>query len=382
MWLIIYLSFTGVLFIFYTTLILLYRKWFLKLKPFSIPTSFQPQISFSIVIPARNEEKKISNCLQSIFHQNYSSKLFEVIVIDDHSTDQTTKIIEELQKQYLNLKMIRLEDELFGKIINSYKKKAIEKAIEISKNEWIVTTDADCVVKENWLLSFAAIIQKKQPVFIAAPVVFSDDGSMLSKFQNIDFITLQGITAASVSAGFHSMCNGANIAYKKDVFYKVSGFNGIDKIASGDDMMLMNKIKQKFPSQIAFLFCKDAIVTTNPMPNLRSFLNQRIRWASKADVLKDKNIFLVLALVYLLNASLFLMFILSIFNLKLFTFWIVFLLLKSLVEISFIHSVEKFFGRFLFLWIPILQPLHITYTTIAGWLGKFGTYHWKGRKIK
>lgn len=109
-------------------------------------------------------------------------------------------------------------------------------------------------------------------------------------FQYIDFVSLQGITAASVSAGFHAMCNGANLAYRKDVFYRVNGFKGIDNIASGDDMLLMNKIKHEFPNAIGFLFSKDAIVSTSPMPDWKAFFNQRIRWASKADKYKDKTV--------------------------------------------------------------------------------------------
>ncbi|HEX3024281.1 MAG TPA: glycosyltransferase [Chitinophagaceae bacterium] len=381
MWLPIYLLITVALFILYAIPILLYRKWFTQLKPFLIPEFFKPKINFSIIIPARNEEKNIIPCLQSIFSQNYPEHLFEVIVIDDHSTDETANRIKQFQQYHSNLKLICLEDKLNGEKLNSYKKKAIENGIEISTGDWIVTTDADCAVTKNWLLSFAAIIEKEEPVFVAAPVAFCNDGSLLSTFQNLDFITLQGITAASVSAGFHSMCNGANLAYKKSVFYGVDGFNGIDKIASGDDMMLMNKIKQKFPSQLAFLFSKDAIVTTHPMPDWKSFLNQRIRWASKADQLKDKNVFGVLLLVYLLNLSLFFMPLIAFFKPIVLLIWLLFLLLKSFVELLFLLPVGKFFDQSL-LSFPLFQPMHIAYTVIAGWFGKFGNYHWKGRQVK
>lgn len=382
MWLNIFLLLTTILFIPYATIILLYRKWFLKLKPFTIAASFQPQTTFSVIIPARNEENNIGNCIQSILQQKYPSSLFEIIIIDDHSTDNTSKVVQQFQQQYSNIRLIKLADELDGKALNSYKKKAIEKAIGYSNGDWIITTDADCIVKENWLASFAALIQEQQPVFIAAPVVFTNDGTVLSTFQYIDFISLQGITAASVSAGFHSMCNGANLAYKKDAFYEVNGFRGIETIASGDDMLLMNKIKQRFPSKIAFLFSKDAVVTTNPMPDWKSFFNQRIRWASKADQFKDKSIFWVLVLVYLYNVVLFIMPLLAIFYPPLIVYWLVFIGCKTLVELSFALPVGKFFGQSFIWWFPLLQPLHIAYTVIAGWLGKFGKYQWKGRKVK
>src|SRR5207244_3009584 len=98
------------------------------------------------------------------------------------------------------------------------KKKAIELAINESKGEWIVTTDADCIVPIDWLINLASFIQVNDSVFVAAPVKVMDTGTFVSRFQCLDFMSLQGVTAASVSAGFHTMCNGANLAYQKKVF--------------------------------------------------------------------------------------------------------------------------------------------------------------------
>lgn len=382
MWVYLLVGLTTVLFIPYATILLFYRKWFLQLKPFSIPGAFRPLEKFSIIIPARNEEENIGACLHSILSQNYPPSLFEIIVVDDFSTDHTASVVEKLQHQYTNLKLINLSRELEGKSLNAYKKKAIEIGIGNSTGDWIVTTDADCFVTKNWLSSFAAFIQQQQPVFVAAPVVFVNSGTILSTFQYIDFATMQGITAASVSVGFHSMCNGANLAYRKDAFYKVNGFAGIDTIASGDDMLLMNKIKLQFPSKIAFLFSKDAIVSTTPMPDWKSFFNQRIRWASKADKYKDKSIFGVLVLVYLYNLLLFAMPFFAFIQIKIFVYWLILIAAKTIVELLFITPVMRFFGQS-FLWqFPLFQPLHIIYMVIAGWLGKFGNYQWKGRKVK
>ncbi len=114
-------------------------------------------------------------------------------------------------------------------------------------------------------------------------------------------MSLQGITAASVNKGFHSMCNGANLAYKKSMFQQVKGFAGIDNIASGDDMLLMHKIYKQDAAGVKFLLSQQVIVQTEAMKDWKSFFNQRIRWASKADSYQDKRIFWVLALVYCLN---------------------------------------------------------------------------------
>jgi cellulose synthase/poly-beta-1,6-N-acetylglucosamine synthase-like glycosyltransferase len=236
----------------------------------------------------------------SILENNYPKELFEVIVVDDFSTDNTGAIVTELQQEFDNVKLIRLEDHINSKL-NSYKKKSIELAVSFAKHEWIITTDADCIAKNTWLQMLDAFIRKTNAVFIAAPVKFINSGSFISIFQCLDFISLQGITAASVSAGLLSMCNGANLAYKKEAFYAVGGFKDVDNIASGDDMLLMHKIKKHFPDRLAYLFSKDVIVSTPPMPDWKSFINQRIRWASKATSYDDKKIFFVLLFVYIFN---------------------------------------------------------------------------------
>ncbi len=382
MWLNIFVVITFLLFILYATIILLYRKWFIALQPFKVSADLQPQTSFSIIIPARNEEDNIANCLLSILQQNYPSHLYEVIVVDDHSTDKTPIIIQQLQQQYTNLQLIKLTDILKEKQLNSYKKKAIELAVKSSKNDWIVTTDADCLVTENWLKVYAAYIQKNDPVFVGAAVAFTNDGSVLQSFQCIDFMALQGITAAAVSAGFHAMCNGANLAYKKSVFYEVDGFKGIDNIASGDDMLLMNKIKTRYPKKIGFAYNEEAIVKTTPMETWKSFFNQRIRWASKANAYKDRSVFWVLLLIYLLNVALLLLPILSIFNVASLACWLLFLVLKTWVEASFAFKIAAFFKIEFRWWHPLLQVPHIIYTVVAGWLGMFGQYQWKGRQVK
>lgn len=382
MWFTILLAITIILFIPYAIIILLYRKWFLQLKPFTIANNYSPSTKFSIIIPARNEEENIEKCLQCITQQNYPSALFEVIVIDDHSTDNTALLVESFQKKYSNIQLLKLANVLDGNLLNAYKKKAIEKAIEISNADWIVTTDADCIVLQDWLKNYDAFIQQNNTVFIAAPVAFTHTKTVLSILQYLDFLTLQGITAAAVSAGFHSMCNGANLAYKKTTFNEVNGFAGIDKIASGDDMLLMNKIKQKHPSQIGFLFSKDAIVSTAPMPTWKSFINQRIRWASKADQYNDKKIFSVLLLVYLFNVALLLILLLAFIKPILIIYWLILLIIKTFVELCFTIPIGKFFGEIFTGTFFLMQPIHIAYTVIAGWLGKFGTYQWKDRNVK
>jgi cellulose synthase/poly-beta-1,6-N-acetylglucosamine synthase-like glycosyltransferase len=362
--------------------ILSYTFFFNKLSLFAKDNTVKHETRFSIVIPARNEAENIEQCVCSIINNNYPTEFFEIIVADDFSTDETPHIVRKLQQQFNNIQLLQLKDHISSKQ-NSYKKKSIELAVSFAANEWIITTDADCIVKPHWLETLDAYIQKTKPVFIAAPVKFKNNGSFISIFQCLDFISLQGITAASVGAGLLSMCNGANLAYKKDAFYAVDGFKGVDDIASGDDMLLMHKIKKQFPNKIAYLFSKDAIVSTLPMPDWKSFINQRIRWASKATNYDDKRIFFVLLLVYIFNLLLLLLLFLSFFYTPFFFFWLILLLSKIFFETAFMLPVAAFYNqKKLMWWFPLMQPFHIFYTVVSGWLGKFGSYEWKGRNVK
>ena len=366
----------------YCALILNYQRWFLRLKPFIPSTKTQASTTFSIIIPARNEEANIAGCINSILNNNYSTSLFEIIVVDDFSEDATAEVVKQLQGSIPNIQLIQLKNIVPSKI-NSYKKKAIETAITYANHPWIITTDADCIVKKDWLNLFDNYIQQTNPVFVAAPVMFTNNNSFLSIFQCLDFISLQGITAASVSAGFLSMCNGANLAYKKETFNEVCGFKGLDNIASGDDMLLMHKIKTKYPEQIGYLFHSGAIVTTLPADTWKSFFNQRIRWASKAMSYDDGKIFWVLLLVYLFNLYMLVLPFLSFADFFFLKFWLLLLIGKTLFELFFMYTVAAFFSmKNLLRWFPLMQPFHIIYTVVSGFLGKFGKYEWKGRTVK
>ena len=307
--------------------------------------------------------------------QSYSKEFFEVIVVDDHSDDATAAIV----RQFPFVKLVQLKDDN----INSYKKKAIENGIAAATGELIVTTDADCLPTSEWLKTIAVCKEENQARLIVAPVVFENNNSLLEIFQALDFLTLQGITGASVYKNIHSMCNGANLAYERKAFYEVNGFADVDHIASGDDMLLMYKIWKKYPQRIHYLKSKDAIVTTQPMKTWKEFFNQRIRWASKAKQYDVKRIFAVLLLVYLFNLSFLGLLVAGIWNLE-FGIWFLALWLgKTLIEFPFVYSVATFFNKQkLMKYFFFFQPIHIFYTILSGLFGQFGKYEWKGRKVR
>ena len=378
--------------IIYTALIIYYCIGWVSIPSFKLQQGGKLFTTIiSVIIPARNEALNLPVLLQSMLAQNYPAHLFEVILIDDFSTDRTAEIVSAYSDS--NIKLLSLKDYESGDKLNSYKKRAIETGIRKSQGSLIVTTDADCYLPQNWLTTIAAFYEKNNPVFIAAPVAINNSISFIEIFQALDFMSLQGITGASVYKKFHSMCNGANMAYEKKVFYEVDGFKGIDAIASGDDMLLMHKIFKRYPQSVMFLKSTDAIVETQPVKSIRQFFSQRIRWASKANKYDDKRLLPVLAIVYFFNVLMMIIPVISIFynpvlvivncQLSILCYWLWLLFLKIVVELIFLIPVAKFFSKITLLFLfPFMQPFHILYTIIAGWLGRFGSYKWKGRKVK
>lgn len=366
----------------YTGLLLYYLKawlqapWFYPVGP--LPLSL-PYVS--VIIAARNEEEHLPGLLQDLLNQSFPAKNFEVIVVDDHSTDLTADII----KKIASVKYMALQDYMKPGETTAFKKKAIEVAIEQAKGELIITTDADCRVPPNWLETIARFYRQTGARFIVMPVRMEAGRSALGIFQSLDFMVLQGITGAAVYKKMHSMCNGANLAYTKNAFVQAGGFTGINHIASGDDMLLMHKIYTSDPGAVHYLKSQQVMVNTRAEKTMAGFLKQRIRWASKTSHYQDKSIFLVLVLVYVFNLYLLLLFI----YLPLQGSWFLwkaglsFVAIKTVIECIFLYPIAGFFNQKKLLWLfPLAQPFHICYTIIAGFLGKFGKYQWKGRQLK
>jgi poly-beta-1,6-N-acetyl-D-glucosamine synthase len=365
----------------YAVLISYYLKGWRAISSNKEILSTPPLLHFSVIIPARNEEANIGACLQSIINQHYPVNLFEVIVVDDHSTDNTAAIVKSFSAN--NVKLLSLAAYVGNNTLNSYKKKAIETAIQNARGNWVITTDADCIATPLWLQSINAYQQQNNAVVIAAPVKIKLVKNVIGIFQTLDFLILQGITGASLQLKLHAMCNGANLAYSKKVFNEVNCFNGIDNIASGDDMLLMHKIITKYPHQYGFLQSHYAVIETLPVLTWRLFFNQRIRWASKATHYKEKKIVLILALVYFLNVALLGCMLAGFFKPLFWLYAIAFIILKTIIEWPFVKTVAYFFQlHFLMRWFLPLQLLHIPYTFIAGFFGQTGTYKWKGRKVQ
>jgi cellulose synthase/poly-beta-1,6-N-acetylglucosamine synthase-like glycosyltransferase len=344
-----------------------------------IGAGFRPQTRISIVIPARNEAENVEACVASILGGSYPRELMEVIVVDDFSEDGTAGFAAVAGARVVRMETLPADPDRS----QAFKKKALAAGIAASAGELIVTTDADCIAPEDWLQAIAEMYESGPTAAVIGPVAFHDTRSLVGIFQSIDFTTMQGITAAAHQLGLGNMANGANFAFSRAAFDAVGGYRDISGLASGDDFLLLHKIKQRFPAGVRYLKSARAIVRTAPQPDWSSFFRQRIRWASKSGKYPDHRLTAILLVVYLFNLSL----LLAAPGVALdWIGWpqlVVMFIIKFSTELLFLWPVTGFYRkRHELVWFASLQPLHILYIVSAGFLGMAGSYEWKGRKVK
>ena len=371
--------------IFYIVIQTIYTEGWKALPTWTIPPDFLPKTKISVLIPARNEADNIENCIDSIRKQNYPSSLFEIIVIDDFSQDETAELVRNYIKNgHNNIQLIQLAHHISPDEIQSFKKKSIEIGIRHAKGELIVTTDADCITQPDWLRLIASLYQTKKPKFIAAPVNFYQEKNSFERFQSLDFIGMMGITGAGIHTKIMSMCNGANLAYPKAIFTEMKGFQDIDKHASGDDMMLMQKITKVYPDKIKFLKNPNATTFTKTQETLTSFINQRVRWSTKSKGYEERQMTLILFGVWLFSLNIFISLLLSLF-VGTFTLFLGAgqFLLKMIVDYRLLKTTSAYFSRSDLMQTFVKSSIyHLIYIVVVGFLGGVvKKYDWKGRKV-
>lgn len=329
----------------------------------------EPKTTFSIIVPFRNEAENLPILLESIEKLNYPKKLFEVILVDDESEEKY-----DLRSTIYDLKIIPNQRKS-----NSPKKDAIETAIQIAKHNWIVTTDADCEVPENWLEVFDAKINETQAKMCVGSVGYKTELGFLHDFQNNDFLSLQGVTAGSFGIEKPFMCNGANFAYEKDFFKNLNGFEGNNNLASGDDVFLLQKALKLAPEKIAYLGNLN-VVFTKSCDSWKALIHQRVRWASKTSAYENWYPKILGLLVFLTNLSgIFLLFV-PFYQSELIKTTVYFWILKFGIDFMFLKFSSAYFKlpfkNFLssFLCYPF-------FTVLVVGKALFGKFEWKERKF-
>ena len=339
------------------------------------PTIKEAQVSFSVIIPVRNESENIEGILSCLENQSYPKELYEVLIIDDFSEDDTVDRVKKIaQSTNLSIQLIGLTDaDCQGK------KYALTEGVKQSKYDHIITTDADCRMEANWLKSYNNIFDQDLNM-VAGPVSIDGNG-LFGRLQQVEFAGLIGFGAVTLQEENPSMCSGANLGFKKDAFKAVGGYENNFFIPSGDDEFLLYNIMKKFPHSTKFLKESEAVVHTSGHTRLSSFINQRTRWTSKWKYNRNWKVRFGAVLFFLDYLFLFSALILMGIG-KISSYYMVSVLLLRFSSLFlFVSPINRFLkgksSLFPLLILQIIYPLHVLF---MGMNSIFGTYTWKGRK--
>ena len=345
-----------------------------------------PKNTFSIIIPFRNEAKNLPNLVQSLLKLDYPKHLFEILFVDDASKDNSVEIIQKaldtkFSKENSDTIEIKIIENI--RVTNSPKKDAITSAINVAKYKWIITTDADCLIPAKWLNTLNSFIQKVNPKMIIAPVTYSINNSFFEQFQLLDFLSLQSATISGFGIKKPFLCNGANLAYRKDLFKTLKGFDGNSKIASGDDIFLMEKALKMYPENVKYLKSENVLVYTKPQVSFFALVQQRLRWAAKTSSYNNTFGKLVGLTILSMNITIIVAFLLIIIRTLQLDYLILIFVLKFSIDFALIHKSSHFFNQkmnFKFYAISsFLYPIFSVYIAISSF---FLGYKWKDRTFK
>jgi len=335
------------------------------------------EVSFSVIIPARNEARHIMQLLILLRNQHYPKAKHEVIVVDDHSSDATASIVErKIASGFLTNVRLLKADQLNGK---AGKKNALALGIENAANPWIVTVDADCIMGRHWLETLAGFVEQQQPDMILGQVAVVPGRTLFSQLQSLEFMSLTGTAAGAAAIGKPIMCSGANMAFRRDYFEKVGGYNGNEMYASGDDVFLLHKFKKLQGTRISFLKSHGGLVYTRASASLKEFLGQRGRWAGKAGGYRDTFTMVTGLLVAALNLLLTTGIVLGLlFSGQVLLTTLLVLILKAVIDFPIVFSVSGFLRQRELMWLyPALSLIYPFYVTASLFSGFFLKPSWK-----
>jgi len=329
-------------------------------------------IIVSVIIAARDEDKKLPFLLHDLELQNYPQKLLEIIIIDDHSLKQIADLPEIKMRKLQNLTILDLDENSEGK------KAALLEGVTKSSGELLIFTDADCRLKPGWIRSFVSKYLEEKAGMIIGLVDYPQNNGIFGKFFRFDLLSLVLTGSGLANIGLPTMCNGANLLVQSDL-YKKHLKELKSEIASGDDIFMLHAIKKDRSEKISIIKDENSIVLTNPPCNIREFLSQRSRWASKSKYYRDRDTIILSVIVLFSNLIL-------VFGFLNFLFTgnyshIVFLcIVKFTADCLILASALSFFGGkrdiILLPFFSIIYPFYILIIAVRSFLKED---YWKGR---
>ncbi|HQQ98233.1 MAG TPA: glycosyltransferase [Cyclobacteriaceae bacterium] len=328
----------------------------------------------SVIVPFRNEAQNLPVLIKSLSKLVYVIHNYEVILVDDHSTDGSRAVAERLARDGRNIRLICLPEGVAGK------KQALLAGIQASAFDIIATTDSDCQFHEQWLWQVSTYFERAETQLLVGPVKLDAGKSILSRLQAMEFTSLAASTAAAIGIGHPILCNGANLAFRKRAFFEVGGYEGNMNIPSGDDEFLLHKMMKHYRRGVVYLNAPEGVVTSNPVGSLKEFIGQRVRWAGKWKHNGDPLAKWLAVFIAAAHFSFFTLLILFVMNPGM-TF--TFLLIKVILEGVLLAGMSRFYGvPFDALAFGFWQFLYTPYVLVIGLLAQRNNFRWKDRNFK
>lgn len=351
--------------------------WFKNIQYYELHDAPLQYPSVTVIVAFRNEENRVNQLLECLVKQTYPVEFLKIICVDDDSTDSTFQHLESWSNRYPHIQVMKPSSKW-----SHYKgkKRLLQSAIDRTDSEWIVTTDADCLMDKEWLTELMKLSTYK--ACISGPVKFTSDDSIFQNAQQLEFSSLVGVGLSCIGLRKPLMCNGANFAFRKEAFLEVKGYEGNEMIASGDDEFLMHKIQQRFPGKVGASLDKKSIIRTAPNETWSQFYNQRKRWAGKWG--KYQLSYVNLLALWVFVYQLVLLFSIPLYFLGWCSSDLVLGLWMARVfwDFFYLQIVTGFlsirFNIVIFIGIVVLYPL---YAVWFGLVARQGKYQWKGRNI-
>jgi cellulose synthase/poly-beta-1,6-N-acetylglucosamine synthase-like glycosyltransferase len=328
----------------------------------------------SIVIAMRNEKQNLHDLFQSLSSLNYPSTEFEIIMVDDHSTDGSVEEAKKWILQFPSLTVLSLSEWQGGK------KAALTYGISQAKGKLIASTDADCVLPAHWLQSINDAFQNKNTNMLIGAVALRNENKFFHQLQSIEFASVIGTGMSLCALGKPTMCNGANLSFRKKIFEEVNGYEGNEHIASGDDEFLMRKIEDNCQASIEVMNPHECVVSTSAQESVRDFIQQRLRWASKWKV--NSSSFSRLLAVFIFIVQISWLGVIAWLIVDKSQWAILIVLLKLIFDFVFLSGIcSSLKMKFNVLGFVSLQFLYPVYVFSIGIFSQVKNHQWKGRSV-
>jgi cellulose synthase/poly-beta-1,6-N-acetylglucosamine synthase-like glycosyltransferase len=367
MWLIILIALVPI--IAYLVLVLfLCKGWDVYRQTNLQSIDFVPYVS--VVVAFRNEADNLPLLIQSLVQQSYSSKRYEVILVNDHSTDNWNDLVMSILPD--NIRVIHSPGE--------GKKAALHTGVDQANGDVVLFSDADCMVPEDWIIKMVQPFVNEQTVLALGGVKLRGGKSFFQYFQQLDFLSLQASTIGAVGLKRPIMCNGANLACRRTFYESVNLLD--DKYLSGDDVFLLHEAKKQNMT-VEFVMDNNAIVETHACASFKALVKQRIRWTSKSKGYTDNDTLLTAWIVFLGNASLVFLGVLSLFHANMLIGCTMLWIIKMIVDKLLFDNGFRFFNiPFRNIWFIFSELLHPFFTVMVVLMAAFTNADWKGRKVE